>query len=86
MLTVLPNVKNTSTSYERHLFVKKNFLIIGLASPLFIELSVPSHTSEQSCICVLEVSSFASFYDIGIGVLSCSDTVIFIVFHFIKKH
>jgi len=34
----------------------------SLTPPLFIEVPVPSHTSAQSCICVLGVSIFFSFY------------------------
>jgi hypothetical protein len=37
--------------------------IAGLTPPPFIEIHVPRQESERSCICVLDVPIFFSFYD-----------------------
>ena len=50
----------------------------SLSSQLFIGVPIPTRKgSEWSCICVLMVS-FASFYDVSIGIWKCSDCGIFL--------
>ena len=39
----------------------------SLTLPLFIEVPVPSHESEQLCICVLEVSILPVFLRLDFG-------------------
>ena len=58
----------------------------SLTPPRSNEAPVPSPESERSCICVLGVSGFASFYDISIGVWSCSESVVCFLFHYIHRY
>ena len=44
----------------------------SVTSPLFIQVSVPSHECERSGICVLEVSNLPFF---GISMYNCLDSV-----------
>jgi hypothetical protein len=47
---------------------------------ILIEVPVPSQESERSCISLLFVSMFVSFYDLSIGFWKCSDSVVFLFF------
>jgi hypothetical protein len=47
------------SQFITHHFIKRG----GLTSTVFHWSPVPSQETERSCICVLQVSDFASFYD-----------------------
>jgi len=60
---------------------------IKLVSPAtcFIEVPVPRHESEGSCIFVLGVSNLLLFTIFSIGFWNCSDSVVFFVFSYYCK-
>ena len=47
-----------------------------------IDMLEQSQTSKKSCICMVRVSIFASFYDFSIVFWNCSDSVVFFNLHF----
>ena len=50
-----------------------------------IEMSVQSQEGERSCI-LCDRDTTLRLCDISIGFWNCSDSVVFIVFHFISAH
>ena len=69
---------NSTLSYvEFHI----NFKTASLWIQLFIELTVPSQKTEQSCICFKDVD-FVFFYGLSIEFWKCSYSVVFFVFSF----
>jgi hypothetical protein len=45
------------------------------------QVPVPNQESERSCICV----SGVCFYDFSVGLLNCSHSMVFFVFHLIRN-
>ena len=64
------------------IWVHKN----SLTPQSFIKVSVQSHESERSCICVLCVSILHLFYDCDIWFWNCSDNEEYFVFHYVVKY
>ena len=58
----------------------------SLIPPLFIEVAVPNKENERSCICLLRISIFTSFYYISIEFWNCLDSVVFLVLDYIAIH
>ena len=56
--------------------------ITGLTLLPFIEMHVPRQESERSCICVLDVPIFSSFYDLDFGFWNFPTLCYFFIFHF----
>ena len=55
----------------------------SLMPPLFIEVPVPGPLSETVMhLCIMGID-VASFLDCSIGFWNCSDSVVFLVFHFV---
>ena len=72
-----------SYSHVEIFFTKASFHKEGrLTQPLIIDVPVPCLESEQSCICVLEVSNLPLSTIFSIGFWKCSNSVVFFVFHF----
>jgi hypothetical protein len=71
------NVNRVTASFDYGMrFVHE----ITLTPTLFIEVSVPSHEKNRP-VCV-EGIEFSSFYDFSIEIWNCSDSVVFLAFHF----
>jgi hypothetical protein len=55
-------------------------------APLFIGVPVPSKESEWACICVLGVLILSLSSNFSVGFWSCSDSVVFFVYHFLPSN
>jgi hypothetical protein len=51
--------------------------------PLFIEVPIPIHECERSCVLYARGINFSFFYYFAIGFWNCSESMVFLAFFFI---